>query len=62
MRLSSREAIPIKIREPQCYNKKSYLQLIKDKKVTFEYDIPNMKTEMNHNLLTQSVKISKQML
>ena len=59
MRLSSREAIPIKIREPQCYNKKSYLQLIKDKKVTFQDDMPDMITCMNNHLLTQTIENSK---
>ena len=40
--------------EPQSDNDKSYLQFKKEKKVKFEDDMPDMKTEMNHNLLTQN--------
>ena len=31
-------------------------KLIKEKKVAFEDDMPNMKTDMNHNLLTKKLK------
>ena len=37
------------------------MQLIKWKKVTFEDDIPNMKTDTNHNLLTQTIEKSNHM-
>ena len=47
--------------EPQWDNKKSYLKLRKKKKLTFEDFMPNMKTNMNHNLLTQITEKSKHM-
>ena len=34
----------------------------KEKKVTFEDDMPNMKTEMNENLLTQKIEKRNLML
>ena len=37
------------------------MQLRKEKKATFEDDIPSMKTEMNHNLLTQKIENIKHM-
>ena len=61
VRRSIRESIPVEILEPKWDNKKSYLQLIKGKKVTFEDDIPNMKTNMNNNLLTHTIENSKHM-
>ena len=36
-------------------------KLRKEKKFTFEDDIPNMKIEMNHNLLTQTIENIKRM-
>ena len=53
MRRSIIESRPVEIIEPRWDKEKSYLQLIKEKKFIFEDDIPNMKTEMNHNLLKQ---------
>ena len=47
--------------EPQSDNDKSYLQFKKEKKVKFEDDIPNMKTEMNYNLLTQIIEMRNHM-
>ena len=52
---------PVKRLEPQWCNNKYYLQLIKIKKVTFEDDMPNIKTKITHNLLTQKIKKSKRM-
>ena len=59
MRKSNKESRPVEKLEPQCYNKKSYLQLIKDKKVTFQDDMPDMITCMNNHLLTQTIENSK---
>ena len=42
--------------EPQWDNDKYYLKSIEDNKVTFEDDMPNMKTYMNHNLLMQTIE------
>ena len=50
----SRYNILVERLESQWNNEKSYLQLRKDEKVTFEDIMPNMKTLMNHNLLTQT--------
>ena len=47
--------------EPQWGRYKSSFRLIKEKKVTFEDDMLNMKTEMNHNLLTQTIEEIKRM-
>ena len=55
VRKSSRDSIPVDRIEPQWYNEKYYLELRKEKKVTFEGAMPNMKTNMNHNLLTQTI-------
>ena len=52
---------PVERLVPKWDNKKSYLQLRKEKKVTFYDDTPNIKTEMNHNLLTQEIENSKRM-
>ena len=43
------------------FDQKPFLQLIKEKNVTFEDDMPNIKTKMNHNLLTQKLQSSKHM-
>ena len=32
------------------------MKLRKEKKVTFENDIPNMKTDTNHSLLSQTIE------
>ena len=37
------------------------MQLIKEKKFTFEDDLPNMKKETNHNLLRQKIQKSNHM-
>ena len=37
------------------------MKLIKEKKVIFEDEIPNMKTDMNCNLSTQTIEKSKRM-
>ena len=58
---SIRESRPVKILEPQWDIEKSYLQLRKVNRVTFEDDMPNTKTEMNHTLLTQKIERSKRM-
>ena len=42
--------------KPHLDNNKLYLKLRKDKKVTFEDDMPNMKNEMDHNLLIQTIE------
>ena len=41
--------------EPKWDDDKSYLQSRKEKKVTFEDDMPNMKTDTNRNLLMQAI-------
>ena len=58
---AERESRPVERLEPQWDNNISYLKLRKEKKITFEDDITNMKTEMNHNLLTQIIERSKSM-
>ena len=45
----------MQIKEPQWDKEESNLKLRKEKKVTFEDDMPNMKTDMNHNLLEQTI-------
>ena len=52
----------MEILEPKWKNEKSYLQLRKEKKVTFEDDMPTMKTYMNNNLLTHTIENSKHMV
>ena len=47
--------------EPQRDDEKSHLLIIKEKKVTFEDDMPNMKTEANLNLLTHTIENNKGM-
>ena len=47
---------PVERLEPQWDLKKSYPQLRKERTVTFEDDMPNIKNEMNNNLLTQKIK------
>ena len=37
------------------------MKLIKENKVTFEYDMPNIETEINHHLLTQTIENSNHM-
>ena len=39
----------------------NFFQLTKEKKVTFEDDMPNIKTEMNYNLFTHTIENSKRM-
>ena len=51
----------MEIIEPHWDNNKSYLHLRKEKKVTFEDNMPNMKTDINHNVLTQTSENSNQM-
>ena len=51
----------MEILEPQWDKENSYLQLGKGKKFTFEDDMPNMRTEMNHNLLAQTIENIKRM-
>ena len=51
--INKRESRPMERLKPQRDNNKSYLQLRKGK-TTFEEDIPNMKTDMNHDLLIQN--------
>ena len=58
---STRESINVERLLPQWDNEKSYLKRRKEKKVTFEDVMPNTKTEMNHNLLTQINENSKRM-
>ena len=55
------ESITLEIIEPHWDNNKSYLHLRKEKKVTFEDNMPNMKTDINHNVLTQTSENSNQM-
>ena len=42
-------------------NEKPYLQLRKQKRLTFEDNMPNTKTEMNQNLLTQAIGDNRRM-
>ena len=56
---SSRESRPVEILEPQWCNDKLYLKIRKEKKGTFESGMPNMKTEMNYNLLRQTIEKRK---
>ena len=58
---SSIERIPVERLKPQLDQDKTYLQLRKEKNVIFEDDMPNIKTEMNHNLLTQTIEKRKRM-
>ena len=48
VRQSTRESRTVETLEPQWDNQKSHLKLEKEKKVTFEDDMPNIKTKMNH--------------
>ena len=57
----SRQSRYAEIIEPQWDNEKSYLQLRKQKKVTFEDDIPSTKTNTDPNILTQTIERSKMM-
>ena len=51
----------MEILESQWDKEKSYLQLGKENKVVFEDDMPSMKAEMNHKLLTQKIENIKHM-
>ena len=55
MRKLSRYDIPVERLEPQCDNEKSFLQMRIEKKITFEDDMPNIKTKTNNDLLTQTI-------
>ena len=54
----SRQSRYAEIIEPQWDNYKSYLKLGKQKKVTYEDDIPSTKTETDPNTLTQTIEKS----
>ena len=58
---STKESRPVERLEPQRDSDKSYLQLRKQKKVTFEDHMLNIKTEMNNNVLTQTNEKIKRM-
>ena len=61
VRQLSRESRSVERLEPQGGKDKSSFKLIKQKKVTFEDDITNMKTKMNHNLFSQTIEEIKRM-
>ena len=61
LRQNIRGSRPVGRLEPHWDKDRSYVQLRKNRKVTFEDDLTNIKTEMNHNLLTQTIENIKNM-
>ena len=61
VRQSSRDIRPVDRLEPYSENEKSYLQFRKEKKISFDDDITNMKTQVNHSLLAKIIEKNKRM-